>query len=182
MWLTRSGTMKAAVTGDYGYACRKEKLWPHIREFADRGIALAKDKLHALAEAGSPCELYTVHGHYADAGEVASLMASTLGVDMVMTGHSLGRNKLEHLLASGVLLINGDFSLLLLSHGRLQEAAASCPKLGKIVYVPPIPLMLVQSRCRDIAGTATWMALHMLRRSGCILRGLGQVAECMFRT
>jgi len=28
-------------------------------------------------------------------------MASTLGVDMVMTGHSLGRNKLEHLLASG---------------------------------------------------------------------------------
>jgi hypothetical protein len=32
---------------------------------------------------------------------VAALMASTLGVDMVMTGHSLGRNKLEHLLASG---------------------------------------------------------------------------------
>ena len=30
-------------------------------------------------------------------------MASTLGVDMVMTGHSLGRNKLEHLLASGLL-------------------------------------------------------------------------------
>lgn len=33
--------------------------------------------------------------------QVAALMASTLGVDMVMTGHSLGRNKLEHLLASG---------------------------------------------------------------------------------
>jgi hypothetical protein len=30
------------------------------------------------------------------------MMASTLGVDMVMTGHSLGRNKLEHLLASGL--------------------------------------------------------------------------------
>ena len=39
-----------------------------------------------------------MHGHYADAGEVAALMASTLGIDMVMTGHSLGRNKLEHLL------------------------------------------------------------------------------------
>ena len=25
-------------------------------------------------------------------------MSSTLGIDMVMTGHSLGRNKLEHLL------------------------------------------------------------------------------------
>lgn len=35
--------------------------------------------------------------------QVAALMASTLGVDMVMTGHSLGRNKLEHLLASGAL-------------------------------------------------------------------------------
>ena len=46
-----------------------------------------------------------VHGHYADAGEVAALVASTMAstedVDMVMTGHSLGRNKLEHLLASG---------------------------------------------------------------------------------
>jgi hypothetical protein len=28
-------------------------------------------------------------------------MSSTLDVHMVMTGHSLGRNKLEHLLASG---------------------------------------------------------------------------------
>lgn len=29
------------------------------------------------------------------------LMSSSLDVHMVMTGHSLGRNKLEHLLASG---------------------------------------------------------------------------------
>lgn len=47
-----------------------------------------------------------MHGHYADAGEVASMVASTMastetGLDMVMTGHSLGRNKLEHLLATG---------------------------------------------------------------------------------
>jgi sucrose-phosphate synthase len=46
-----------------------------------------------------------VHGHYADAGEVAALVASTMAsteaCDMVMTGHSLGRNKLEHLLSSG---------------------------------------------------------------------------------
>lgn len=44
-------------------------------------------------------------GHYADAGEVAALMALTMAAtedcDMVMTGHSLGRNKLEHLLATG---------------------------------------------------------------------------------
>ncbi|KAK9919093.1 hypothetical protein WJX75_009336 [Coccomyxa subellipsoidea] len=79
---------------------RKEKLWPHIREFADRGVANTKHTLVALGEAGTPCELYAVHGHYADAGEVAALMSSTLGVDMVMTGHSLGRNKLEHLLGT----------------------------------------------------------------------------------
>ena len=57
--------------------------------------------LAAMAEVGRRCELHAVHGHYADAGEVAVLMSSSLGVDMVMTGHSLGRNKLEHLLKSG---------------------------------------------------------------------------------
>lgn len=54
---------------------------------------------------GTPCELYAVHGHYADAGEVAALMSSTLGVDMVMTGHSLGRNKLEHLLGGACSML-----------------------------------------------------------------------------
>ncbi len=82
-------------------ACRKENLWPHLREFADRGIAHCKKTLVQLTENHTPCELFAIHGHYADAGECAAMMASTLGVDMVMTGHSLGRNKLEHLLASG---------------------------------------------------------------------------------
>ena len=57
-----------------------------------------------LMEAQTPCELYAIHGHYADASECAAMMAATLGVDMVMTGHSLGRNKLEHLQASGTCL------------------------------------------------------------------------------
>ncbi|KAK9809313.1 hypothetical protein WJX73_004061 [Symbiochloris irregularis] len=82
---------------------RKEQLWPHLREFADRGIAHAKSTLMRLAEDKTPCDLYAVHGHYADAGEVAFLMTSTLGVDMALTGHSLGRNKLEHLLNSGTV-------------------------------------------------------------------------------
>ena len=33
---------------------------------------------------------------------MALTMAATEECDMVMTGHSLGRNKLEHLLATGV--------------------------------------------------------------------------------
>lgn len=74
-----------------------------MREFADRGIAHAKKMVTTLAEAKTPCELYMIHGHYADAGEVAALVSSTLDVDMCMTGHSLGRNKLEHLLASGTV-------------------------------------------------------------------------------
>lgn len=125
---------------------RKEALWPHVREFADRGIAHAAGMLGALAEAGRRCELYACHGHYgergrtfpqpmhaasdepacgccvqrrcnpawvshapllarplhaaADGGEVALLMCHGLDVPLAITGHSLGRNKLEHLLSS----------------------------------------------------------------------------------
>lgn len=79
---------------------RKEELWPHTREFADNGIQHVQAIQASMSELGERCELYVIHGHYADAGEVASLMAQTLGVDMVLTGHSLGRNKLEHLIAS----------------------------------------------------------------------------------
>ena len=53
-------------------------------------------------------------GHYADAGEVAALMALTMAatedVDMVMTGHSLGRNKLEHLLGACSLGLQGELN------------------------------------------------------------------------
>jgi sucrose-phosphate synthase len=50
--------------------CRKELLWPYIREFADNGVTHVRRTLAALAEAGRFCELYAVHGHYADGGEV----------------------------------------------------------------------------------------------------------------
>ena len=53
---------------------RKERLWPHIREFADNGIAHTKRMLSALGENGTPCELYAIHGHYADAGEARFLL------------------------------------------------------------------------------------------------------------
>jgi sucrose-phosphate synthase len=80
---------------------RKEYLWPYIREFADNALNHVHRTMGKLMSAGEPCELYYVHGHYADAGEAAALMSYTLGVDMVLTGHSLGRNKLDHLLKSG---------------------------------------------------------------------------------
>jgi sucrose-phosphate synthase len=44
-----------------------------VREFSDRAIAHAQATLARLQESGEgPCELYVVHGHYADAGEVAA--------------------------------------------------------------------------------------------------------------
>lgn len=81
--------------------CRKEALWPYIREFADNALTHVCKTLTKLTACGETCELYDIHGHYADAGEAAALMSYTLGVDMVLTGHSLGRNKLDHLLKSG---------------------------------------------------------------------------------
>ena len=79
----------------------KGALWPYIREFADNALTHVCKTLTKLTACGETCELYDIHGHYADAGEAAALMSYTLGVDMVLTGHSLGRNKLDHLLKSG---------------------------------------------------------------------------------
>lgn len=53
--------------------------------------------------AGKAVWPYVIHGHYADAGEVAARLSGTLNVPMVLTGHSLGRNKFEQLLKQGRL-------------------------------------------------------------------------------
>ncbi|RWW41639.1 hypothetical protein BHE74_00052878 [Ensete ventricosum] len=90
----------------------KESLWPHIPEFVDRALAHIANVSRVLADqvaevdgggggGGRPIWPYVIHGHYADAGEVAARLAGLLNVPMVMTGHSLGRNKLEQLLKQG---------------------------------------------------------------------------------
>ncbi|CAO2152462.1 unnamed protein product [Urochloa humidicola] len=91
----------------------KESLWPHIPEFVDRALAHVTNVARALADhlaasdpsaataPPTPVWPYVIHGHYADAAEVAAQMASALDVPMVMTGHSLGRNKLDQLLRLG---------------------------------------------------------------------------------
>ncbi|CAM0874907.1 unnamed protein product [Alopecurus aequalis] len=89
----------------------KEELWPHIPEFVDRALSHVTEVARALGEqlqppagdaaVAAPVWPYMIHGHYADAAEVAANLASALNVPMVMTGHSLGRNKLEQLLKLG---------------------------------------------------------------------------------
>ena len=63
---------------------RKELLWPHLDEFVDKTLKLVKDE-------GDLPDF--VHGHYADAGYVASELSTLWGVPFVFTGHSLGREK-----------------------------------------------------------------------------------------
>lgn len=107
----------------------KEQLWPYVREFADRAIEHVRNALDKVAFAGRPCQLHLVHGHYAEAGEIASLIGGVLNAPVCFTGtcmvsyiylslllcafgkhacsdvsyllfagHSLGRNKLHHLM------------------------------------------------------------------------------------
>lgn len=83
---------------------RKELLWPHIQEFVDGALAHILNMSKVLGEqigGGQPVWPYVIHGHYADAGDSAALLSGALDVPMVLTGHSLGRNKLEQLLKQG---------------------------------------------------------------------------------
>ncbi|OAY58736.1 probable sucrose-phosphate synthase 4 [Manihot esculenta] len=84
----------------------KESLWPYIPEFVDGALSHIMNMAKALGEqvnGGKPTWPYVIHGHYADAGEVASHLSGALNVPMVLTGHSLGRNKFEQLLKQGRL-------------------------------------------------------------------------------
>ncbi|KAJ9541601.1 hypothetical protein OSB04_028107 [Centaurea solstitialis] len=83
---------------------RKELLWPYIQEFVDGALAHILNMSTVLGEqigGGQPIWPYVIHGHYADAGDSAALLSGALNVPMVLTGHSLGRNKLEQLLKQG---------------------------------------------------------------------------------
>lgn len=71
---------------------RKEVLWPYLDSFTD----------HALQHVRSIGRLPDViHTHYADAGYVGSRLSALLGVPMLHTGHSLGREKRRRLLEQG---------------------------------------------------------------------------------
>lgn len=72
---------------------RKELLWPHLEEFIDKTIKFitGQDRIPDI-----------FHGHYADAGYVAMQLAAAFDAPFFFTGHSMGRNKLEKLLADGM--------------------------------------------------------------------------------
>ncbi|GAV72021.1 Glycos_transf_1 domain-containing protein/S6PP domain-containing protein/Glyco_trans_4_4 domain-containing protein [Cephalotus follicularis] len=96
----------------------KESLWPYIPEFVDGALNHIVNMARALGEeanGGKPTWPYVIHGHYADAGEAAAHLSGALNVPMVLTGHSLGRNKFEQLLKQGRLSredINATYKIL----------------------------------------------------------------------
>jgi len=71
---------------------RKEQLWPHLEDLADQLV-------QHLTQPGQGVDW--IHAHYADAGFVGALVSQRLGIPLVFTGHSLGREKQRRLLASG---------------------------------------------------------------------------------
>ncbi|KAJ7958793.1 Sucrose phosphate synthase [Quillaja saponaria] len=82
----------------------KEFLWPHIPEFVDGALVHIIQMSKALGEqigGGQPVWPVAVHGHYADAGDSAALLSGALNIPMLLTGHSLGRDKLEQILKQG---------------------------------------------------------------------------------
>lgn len=72
---------------------RKEVLWPYLDSFADNA-------LHYIRRIGRVPDV--IHSHYADAGHAGARLAGLLGVPLVHTGHSLGREKQRRLLDQGL--------------------------------------------------------------------------------
>jgi len=72
---------------------RKELLWPYLDDLADQIVQRLQKEKH-LPD--------WIHAHYADAGYVGALVSRRLGLPLVFTGHSLGREKQRRLLAAGV--------------------------------------------------------------------------------
>lgn len=83
----------------------KEELWDHLDNFADNLLSW----LHSQTDLPD-----LLHTHYADAGYVGLRVAHLTGLPLVHTGHSLGRDKLRQLIASGlpIDLINQRYHML----------------------------------------------------------------------
>ncbi|KAG5065959.1 hypothetical protein JHK86_009690 [Glycine max] len=92
----------------FGLTCLN--LWMALSHIVNMARVLGEQ-----VNGGKPTWPYVIHGHYADAGEVAAHLLGALNVPMVLTGHSLGRNKFEQLLMRGRLsreAINATYKIM----------------------------------------------------------------------
>ncbi len=72
---------------------RKEVLWPHLDSMADQALKFIRG-------VGRVPDI--IHSHYADAGYVGARLAGLLGIPLIHTGHSLGREKRRRLIDQGM--------------------------------------------------------------------------------
>jgi len=72
---------------------RKEVLWNYLESFLDH-------TLQHFRQLGQVPDI--IHGHYADAGYISSVLANLLEVPLIFTGHSLGLVKKARLLEKGM--------------------------------------------------------------------------------
>ena len=72
---------------------RKELLWPHLDEYVDKTIKYIKRR-KTIPD--------IVHGHYPDAGYIATQLSEIFGLPLLYTGHSLGRSKMYRLHLDGM--------------------------------------------------------------------------------
>ncbi|MFD2111695.1 HAD-IIB family hydrolase [Thiorhodococcus fuscus] len=127
----------------------KEQLWDHLDSFIDNLAAF-------LHEQGRWPDI--VHSHYADAGYVGTNLASLIGAPLVHTGHSLGRDKRQRLLAAGLdsdeidarynmlrridaeesVLANVDL-VITSTHNEIEEQYGlyDCSRPDRMVVIPP---------------------------------------------
>ena len=124
-------------------------MWPYLDDLADQ-IVQRLQKENNLPD--------WIHAHYADAGYVGALVSRRLGLPLVFTGHSLGREKLRRLLAAGIdhdqieqtysISKRIDAEELALAHSNLlvtstkQEAQEQYARYGrfsskKVEIIPP---------------------------------------------
>lgn len=95
---------------------KKERLWNCLDEFADRLVAYLR-RQDRLPDA--------LHGHYADGGYVAVRAAELLGLPLVFSAHSLGRNKLAFLASQGVGEDKADERYAIRARIRAEEEVLS---------------------------------------------------------
>jgi len=83
---------------------RKEVLWNYLESFIDH-------TLQYFRQLGQVPDV--IHGHYADAGYVGSVLAHLLEIPLIFTGHSLGLVKKARLLEKGMSeeKINGKYNI-----------------------------------------------------------------------
>ncbi len=103
-----------------GKYVRKERMWSMLDEFIDGMIAFTRRQGMMPA---------MVHGHYADAGYIASEVAATFGVPFVFTAHSLGKPKLDYLTAEGWSVEKADAELAISHRIQVEQKCLSIADL-----------------------------------------------------